>query len=165
MHSTDGETYGSDKLNLRLQPYTILGKLTLVSLFPQILHWDLPYPSQFWVCFWKSLHFGPRNSVLSKDGLLKGEQILPVVEKKCMCYLISMGRWQGSKVVRVRWSSTNKRYCNGKQWDYTFSGRRFGIKESCSTREKQDEPEAVVWSEDQVFSTEALEDIWIAVLN
>lgn len=28
-----------------------------------------------------------------------------------------------------------------------------------AAREKQDEPETVVWSEDQVFSTEALEDI------
>lgn len=42
-------------------------------------------------CCWESLHFGPRNSVLSKNGLFRGEGILPVLKKMSLCYLLSMG--------------------------------------------------------------------------
>lgn len=36
MYSIDGETYGSEMLTLRFQPYTVLRNLNLASLSPQI---------------------------------------------------------------------------------------------------------------------------------
>jgi len=60
------------------------------------------------------------------------------------CVLPTQHGWEGSKVVTVRWSSANKRHCNRRQWEYTFLGRILKIKDSCSTGEKQHEPEAAV---------------------
>lgn len=51
---------------------------------------------------------GPEIQFWAKNVLLKEDQILPVVKNKCVYYLISMGGWEESEVVRVRWSSTDK---------------------------------------------------------
>lgn len=106
-----------------------------------------------------SLYFMP-SSVLSKNGLCKGEWIPPLVKKLST----ACSAWEGSKVAMARCSSANKRHCNWRQWKYTFLRWRLEIKDSCSTGEEHDEPEAVVWSEDLVFSAKVFEKIPFVIL-
>lgn len=156
MCSTDGETYESDMLTLGLQPYMIVRNL--VSLFPQIYTEIFHIPPSPSFASETACILGPEIQFWAKMSHWKETRYSLWLKKRCVYYLISMDGWEGSEVVRVR-GSTDKSHGNGRQWEYTSPGRRLSIKESCSTREKQDEPEAVVWLEEQVFSAEALEDI------
>lgn len=78
-------------------------------------------------CFWETLHFGPRNSLLSKNGLLKGERYSLWLKKKCV--LPNQHGWVGGKRgSKGQVDFANKRHCNRRQWEYTFSGRRRKIR-------------------------------------
>lgn len=96
-----------------------------------------------WDAAERACTLGPEILSWAKTACLKENDSPPVIKKK-ECVLPTQHGWKGSKAVTVRQSSSNKRHCNRRQWEYIFLGRRLKIKDSCGTGEKQDEPEAVV---------------------